>query len=144
MHGDSTSTLYYMELQLIMIVDDDKDDRFFFEEALKKINPEMTCIHAMHGEDALEKLKPLTVLPQFIFLDLNMPVMNGVGFLEQLNAHPAFRQIPVIVYTTSVSEYDMKITRELGAKYYLPKTAEIEKLPAKITFAIDMIRRATD
>lgn len=130
-----------MEFKLIMIVDDDVDDRFFLETAIHKINDNISCLHAINGEDGIKQLKALTILPKFIFLDLNMPVMNGKEFLSLLKSDENLKHIPVIIYTTSVSSEDMKFTSELGAAYYLPKTADLEKLPAKVSFAIDMINR---
>lgn len=122
-----------------MIVDDDVDDRSFFRDAIRTINPLYKSMEAEHGEDALLQLKNRTQLPDYIFLDLNMPVMNGIEFLSQLSKEPLLKDIPVIVYTTSVSPSDMNATKDLGAKYYLPKSADLSKLPSKILFAIDMV-----
>jgi CheY-like chemotaxis protein len=128
-----------MELKVVMIVDDDTDDRLFFREAVQELNASVTCLEATDGTNALKTLKQQEVLPQYIFLDLNMPIMNGIEFLRTISVDPVLKSIPVIVYTTSVSPDDMKITSELGARYYLPKTAELSKLPTKLQFAINMV-----
>ena len=132
-----------MELKRIMIIDDDEDDRLFFQDAVKKIDPSAQCIEAENGAVGLSALKEMHTLPQYIFLDLNMPVMNGVSFLKEITRNNNLKNIPVIVYTTSVSPDDMKITSELGARYYLPKTADLKKLPTKIAFAITMVNSLT-
>lgn len=133
-----------MNVKVVMIVDDDADDRMFFQESLKELNASVACLEAENGAQALSLLKETITLPQYIFLDLNMPIMNGIEFLHAISSDPALKQIPVIVYTTSVSPDDMKITSELGARYYLPKTAEISKLPAKLQFAITMVDKTME
>lgn len=130
-----------MELNLVMIIDDDADDRFFLETAIQKINNNINVLQAKNGEEAIAQLKGLKVYPEFIFLDLNMPVMNGVEFLKLLKSDENLKHIPIVIYTTSVSPEDMKVTSELGAAYFLPKTADLGKLPSKVLFAIDMINR---
>lgn len=127
-----------MTSKLILIIDDDSDDRSFFVDALKELNNTYIAMEAEHGQDAIIKLQNLSKLPDYIFLDLNMPIMNGSEFLSYLNADVLLNTIPVIIHTTSVSPEDMKITSELGAKYYLPKTSDLSKLPSKIQFAINM------
>ena len=122
-----------------MIVDDDEDDLLFFREALKQVDSRIQCIEAQNGALGLDKLKEIKHLPQYIFLDLNMPVMNGIDFLTKIRLDFALKNIPVIVYTTSISPQDINATRQLGASYYLPKTAEIGKLPSKLLFTIKMV-----
>lgn len=128
-----------MELKVVMIVDDDADDRLFFKEAVQELDASVSCLEATDGVQALKVLKQQHVLPQYLFLDLNMPIMNGIEFLKKISVDPVLKCIPIIVYTTSVSPDDMKVTSELGARYYLPKTAEISKLPTKLQFAINMV-----
>ena len=70
--------------KILMIVDDDTDDRFFFRSAIRKNNPSYECIEAENGDDALKQLRKAKYLPDFIFLDLNMPKMDGRECLEEL------------------------------------------------------------
>jgi len=70
-----------------------------FCEAVKEINIEVECIVAINGEDALHKLKnDLRHMPEYIFVDLNMPRMNGVNCLTELKKDPQLKNIPVIIY----------------------------------------------
>jgi DNA-binding response OmpR family regulator len=72
-------------IRRLIIIDDDEDDRDIFCEAAKEINIETECIVAINGEDALHKLKnDLRHMPEYIFLDLNIPRMNGVNCLTEL------------------------------------------------------------
>ena len=65
-------------VKTLMIVDDDSDDRDFFSRALNKIDSSAECLFAVNGEDALKILRNgIKRLPDFIFLDLNMPRMDG-------------------------------------------------------------------
>src|ERR1051325_9789359 len=87
--------------KIICLVDDDADDRFFFQTAVKKIDGSYECITAQNGEDTLAKLRTATRLPDYIFLDLNMPFMNGKECLMELKKDERLKNIPVIIYTTS-------------------------------------------
>lgn len=106
---------------LIMYVDDDSDDLIIFKELLHDINPAIKYLHAANGKEALEMLDELVILPDYVFLDINMPVMDGQTFLAKLRADRRFRSIPVIVYTTSTRPDDKKAFSILGANDYMVK-----------------------
>ena len=121
----------------LMIVDDDKDDRFFFRNAVKEIDPSYECLEAQDGLEALEKLRKADTLPHFIFLDLNMPIMNGKECLMELKKDEKLKNIPVIIYSTSNYKEDIDSTRELGAVYYLTKLFDVTKLPDELIKAME-------
>jgi CheY-like chemotaxis protein len=127
---------------VLMIVDDDKDDRFFFQLAVKELGKDFECIMAENGLDAIEKLKGMERLPDFIFLDLNMPLMNGKECLCVLKKDDRLKKIPVIMYSTSGFSEDIDTTQKLGAAYYLPKPANIVNLPTEITVAMETAQRS--
>jgi CheY-like chemotaxis protein len=120
-----------------MIVDDDKDDRFFFRSAIRKYNPTYNCIEAENGADALKQLREATELPDFVFLDLNMPKMDGRECLKELKNDNTLKNIPVIIYTTSEYKLDIAITKELGADYFLTKLHDIYPLPEELIKAME-------
>jgi CheY-like chemotaxis protein len=122
---------------ILMVVDDDKDDRFFFRSAVKKDHPLWQCQEAEGGEDALSKLRSKGQLPDFIFLDLNMPLMSGQECLAELKKDINLKNIPVIVYSTSHYREDVKTAYALGAAYYLNKLSDIYMLPEEITKAVN-------
>lgn len=104
------------------IVDDDIDDQEFLIEALKEVDSSVTCFTALNGQEGLNKLVINVVpLPSIIFLDLNMPRINGRQFLHQLKSVTRFKYIPVIVYTTSSDQQDVDEMKQLGAADYLVK-----------------------
>jgi CheY-like chemotaxis protein len=106
----------------VLIVDDDEDDRDLFSEALNQIDPSITCSMAKDGEEALRMLKLHRVRkPDMIFLDLNMPRINGIQCLKELKNDFALCNIPVVIYTTSKLKADKEITAKLGAVDFISK-----------------------
>jgi CheY-like chemotaxis protein len=83
----------------ILLVDDDQDDAYIFNEAIVTIDPNIKCIHVIDGIEALQILEDMTV--DIIFLDLNMPRMNGKECLEEIRKRNRLKDIPVIIYSTS-------------------------------------------
>ncbi|MBA3648545.1 MAG: response regulator [Chitinophagales bacterium] len=124
--------------KLILIVDDDSDDQELFTEAVDEVNPEIKCISAVNGQDALEFLREQDgKLPDFIFLDLNMPRLNGKQCLAEIKRSKRFRNIPVIIYTTSKLDEDVKETKKLGAAYFLTKPSKFSDLKNAISFLVN-------
>ena len=120
-----------------LLVDDDPDDCDFFREAVREIDSTSVCFTAENGEDALVKLrKGLKKLPDFIFLDLNMPRMDGKHCLAELKKDPKLENIPVIIYTTSSAPEDKEETRTLGASYFLTKPSDYQKLLKDLVFVM--------
>lgn len=123
----------------VLIVDDDKDDIDFFRMAMQKIDPGAVCHVANDCEEALEKLRHEyegAVLPDYIFLDLNMPRMDGRACLKELKKDAKLRNIPVIIYTTSSHARDRDETLKLGAAYFLTKPNALGKMRQGIAEAI--------
>ncbi len=108
----------------ILLVEDDELDVISVERSLKKLGVEYELFTAYNGIEALEMLrKPsgLTLLPDAILLDLNMPKMNGIEFLKALRKDENLKNINVFVMTTSGDEADRKATEQLGVSGYLIK-----------------------
>jgi CheY-like chemotaxis protein len=104
-----------------LLIDDDTDDRELFSEALATVDPIIICDQATDGAEALIRLGDKAMTPDLIFLDINMPVMNGWQFLSKLKAQDAYRHIPVIVYSTSSNVKDRRIADEMGALCFITK-----------------------
>ena len=116
----------------IFLVDDDVDDQLFFTDALKDIDSSISCSIANNGKEALEYLNKLTMLPEILFLDLNMPFMNGYECLSKLKNEVRFSRIPVVIFTTSSDPKDAEITHQLGAEVFLSKPSEFRLLREKL------------
>jgi len=115
--------------KIFFIADDDQDDREIFIEALHGIDKYCKCITAFDGQEALLKLaNGMTYLPDFIFLDLNMPRMNGKQCLVEIKKNKKLREIPVIIYSTSIDKKDIQETMELGAAFFLQKPNRFDEL----------------
>lgn len=122
-----------MENQIFMIIDDDEDDRYFFKEAvLKTMFNSPVCVEAINGEDALSQLSNFNQLPDFIFLDINMPRMDGRECLKLLKQDEKLKHIPVIMYSTYFSENTINEFHTLGASKCLVKPTDMNKIPEQI------------
>ena len=116
----------------VLLIDDDIDDRMIFGEVLKELAPDIIYHEAINGEDALIKLDN-DLIPDLIFLDLNMPRVDGKQFLAEIQRISHLKHIPVIIYSTSSHESDKKETRELGAVYFITKPNSLHELTHILT-----------
>jgi len=116
------------------IVDDDIDDQQFLIDALTEDNPNCGCLTASNGQEAITYLtEGLIPIPDVIFLDLNMPVLNGGQFLVIIKQTPTLQHIPVIIYSTSSSEQEMEEMNKRGAAHFLVKTHSFKALREQLT-----------
>jgi len=113
---------------IVLNVDDDLEDREFFSEALREIDPSITCLLAESGMEALSLLHEQVLPPDYIFLDINMPMMDGKQCLKALKSIPEFESIPVIMYSTSTDTREIRECYNLGAEDFLIKPHSYEKL----------------
>jgi CheY-like chemotaxis protein len=104
----------------ILLADDDFDDASFFCEALRQIDPNIDCLCATDGVEALDVLQS-NERPDIIFLDINMPRMNGWEFLRKIKCIDEFKEIPVLVYSTSTRSADINTALDLGALCFFAK-----------------------
>jgi CheY-like chemotaxis protein len=105
----------------ILYIDDDSEDREIFREAISEISSSYVCNVATDGNQGLQILQDFVVMPDFIFVDVNMPVMNGRQFLEKVKGTPTLRSIPVIMYSTTSFAQERIEYFKLGAKDVLVK-----------------------
>lgn len=118
-----------MAKKVILLVDDDMDDQELFGEAMSIVDSAATCHFASDGEEGLRMLASGNFQCDLIFLDLNMPKMNGKQFLAEIKKkNSAYRDIPVVIFTTSLREKDGIETAELGASHFLTKPSSFGEL----------------
>ena len=116
-------------IKRFLIADDDPDDVDLFLEALSEIDTSITCASMKDGKELLNTLAhPKTESPDVIFLDINMPEMNGWECLQQLKRNSRAKDIPVIIYSTSNHSKDKEDTIMLGAAEFLHKPNQFDLL----------------
>jgi len=109
----------------LLYIDDDAEDREFFKEAVDQLDPSILCHTAQDGAEGLKALRDLIVMPDFIFVDVNMPLMNGKQFLVEIKKQIRLRSIPVIIYSTTSHPEELKTFQRLGAFKVLVKPASM-------------------
>ena len=92
----------------ILLVDDDTVDVMAVKRAFNQIRVISPLVVKENGEDALEYLRSTKVLPRLILLDLNMPRMNGIEFLTEIQSDEVLKSVPVIVLSTSGENRDVR------------------------------------
>ena len=120
------------------MIDDDEDDQMLFQQALNEINKSVTFYTAINGHDALKKLETPPP-PDIIFLDLNMPIMNGFECLSALKKQKRYEHIPVVIFTTANDAGTIEQTRKLGASAFFHKPVDFGHLREKLSKVINGI-----
>lgn len=124
-----------MEGITCFLIDDDADDRESFEIALNEINPNIEYITAASGEEGLRMLDKSEIIPTYIFLDLNMPKMDGWEVLREIKKRPHLKHVPVIILSTAEWLQDRLALQKLEIARYITKPntqAEFTKAISKI------------
>ncbi len=117
----------------ILLVDDDPEDREIFLECIGMIDHSIHCFSAADGEKAIQLLNnDILNKPDLIFLDVNMPFLNGKQTLERMKSNSDLRNIPVIMYSTSFSIQDETDIRHLGAAELLIKPTAFDVLVSSL------------
>jgi CheY-like chemotaxis protein len=119
--------------KVYLIVDDDIDDQQFINEALEEITGSCKTYFATNGEEAIAMLRKAgSIIPDSIFLDLNMPRMSGRECLRELKRDPVLSKIPVVIFSTSSARRDKEELLKMGASYFLTKPTDYNALCAGI------------
>lgn len=125
--------------KIFMIVDDDPDDRLFFQEALNRIDPDYDILEADSGKSALDLLKKGGKPPDYLFLDIAMPEMDGKSFLKAFNANEKWKGTPVIICSAGTHRIDKGEMGKLGVSHFVPKAYSITDLSEGILEAIQLV-----
>jgi CheY-like chemotaxis protein len=129
------SSFTAMQKFFILIAEDDADDRFLLQTAFEENGFTDTLEFVENGIELIEYLsiiaqkKTLDVqYPGFILLDLNMPKKDGREVLKEIKQHPELKKIPVIIFTTTKNENEIRRSYELGANTYVVKPVSFDGL----------------
>lgn len=117
-----TQNLVDLRTKSVLFIDDDEDDKLVFGHALSAIDKDILYLTASDGHEALKILQnELVILPDVIFMDLNMPKMDGFTCLDKIKKDEELKEIPVLILSTSTNPKDMEKARTLGAKKFITK-----------------------
>ncbi len=121
-----------MEQGIILIADDDADDRFLVKAAFDDTGYNDTLLFVENGVEVMEEMNQrLThgnTLPHLILLDLNMPKKDGREVLRELKQHLLLKKIPVVIFSTTNNPQEIARCYDLGANSYITKPNSFEQL----------------
>ncbi|MGI8892399.1 MAG: TonB-dependent receptor plug domain-containing protein [Bacteroidia bacterium] len=123
-----------MKKTTVLLIDDDIDDQEIFEIAMQNHDADVECVFANNGPQALERLKAdVDFVPDYIFLDINMPLMNGDKCLEELRKIDRLKDVPIYMYSTSTYSEKYQQMKLMGAAEYVVKPYSIKDLTAVLS-----------
>ncbi len=121
----------------ILLADDDESDRLLFKEAFEELEIKPIVHTVNNGMQLMDYLtKKGTPLPNLLFLDLNMPRKNGLECLKEIRSNKKFKDISIVIYSTSASEKDIDETFLNGANVYIKKPNDFSMLKQVLAKAV--------
>ncbi|MFP9114254.1 response regulator [Flavobacterium sp. RHBU_3] len=127
-----------MERLTIFYTDDDLEDLDFFREIVDSLGEQYEVVTQNSGMDLLHALHNPPPHPYLIFLDINMPGMNGLETLKRVRENDTHRLMPIIMISTSNDISIIEKARLFGATYYLPKSGDFDKLKNSIEYVLSV------
>jgi len=125
-----------LQVSKVLMIDDDEDDCMVFKMALAETDRDVKFIY-LNGCDGMEATIQQTN-PDLIFLDINLPRVNGIECLEQIKQSPNSEKIPVVMYSSSELPKDLTAAFEKGAALYFRKPNNITDLIAALKDILQM------
>ncbi|MCW3126539.1 MAG: transcriptional regulator [Bacteroidetes bacterium] len=123
--------------KIVLLVDDDFDDHLFFKFSLSEVTGNFDLKSIRDGQAALDYFNDATKpVPDYIFLDINMPVVNGFTCLQKMRKLPHMKDVATIIWTTSSREEDREEARRLGATAFFTKPVGVEMLTTSLKFIL--------
>ncbi len=121
----------------ILLIEDDTIEIMKLQRTLSKLQLKHNIVKANNGEEALDILKSGNSSPDIILLDLNMPRMSGIEFLEILKADPVLKYLPTIILTTSENRADLLKCYQIGIAGYVIKPLKYEDYQSKLNKVLE-------
>jgi len=131
----------------IILAEDDMDDCLIFEEAFNEVNMNLRLVIVNNGVELINFLSEnALILPQLVFLDLNMSLKNGFECLHELKSTERLKDIPVIIYSTSDSADNREKCWQLKAHLYITKPSSFTQLKKIISriLIIDFVKQLVE
>lgn len=124
-------------MQNILLIDDDMDDIELFRDALEEVDASISFRYANDGKEAVRDLSEQhDALPDLIFLDISMPTISGLQCLATFKKDEQLKNLPVIMYTTSSQEREIRTAQELGASGFVTKPNDFKILKRILTLVL--------
>ena len=121
----------------VLLADDDDDDRLFFKDAIEEVKVKTVVTMVNDGVELMNYLlKPEIHLPNLVFLDLNMPLKNGMECLKEIRSNNKLKDLTIAIYSTSAMEKDIEETFVKGANIYIKKPKDFDILKNILTKVI--------
>jgi CheY-like chemotaxis protein len=114
----------------ILLIDDDIDELKIFTDAIKEVPGDFKCVFVTDTQEALDMLH--SFIPDYIFVDFNIPKINGLDFLSAVKKTDKLKEVPVFLYSTYISKEMSKIAELLGAAGSIEKTFSIAMLASEL------------
>ncbi|MFI0428228.1 response regulator [Mariniflexile sp. HMF6888] len=123
----------------IILTDDDEDDRLFFIDAFDELDMNTKVSTFNDGVELMDYLNNEdSILPNVLFLDLNMPKKSGIECLNEIKANSKMSDIAIAIYSTSASEEDIEETFVLGANIYIKKPSSFKQLKKALSEVVSI------
>jgi response regulator RpfG family c-di-GMP phosphodiesterase len=124
----------------LLLADDDKDDCFLFEDALREIPIPTNLITAPDGEKLMRILtEGKTKVPDVVFLDLNMPLKNGFQCLVEIKHNALLKELPVVIFSTFFQDQAIEMLYKNGAHHCMRKPVEFYSLKKMVHCVLSLI-----
>jgi len=124
----------------ILLIEDDQDDVEFLTVALQEHNVTYSMETLTRGDQVVKRLETIGALPDLIIMDLNLPMLHGREVLCKIREHRDYREIPLLVLTTSSSAYDRDYCLENGATTFATKPATTEGFAELVHTIISLVK----
>ena len=121
------------QLKSILLVEDNPDDEALTLRALRRNNLQNEIIVARSGQEALDVLSEIAVLPCVVLLDLKLPKIPGLEVLRRIRAHELWQTLPVVLLTSSKEERDIAEGYGLGANSYVCKPVDFQQFTTAVS-----------
>lgn len=130
----------------LIIIDDDKEEHFFYKTVLNSLNLRNKLIFFENGKEALEYLETTTDSPFLILCDMNMPVMNGLELRKKIAESPELKRksTPFIFRTGTATTKDLIRSYELTVQGFFKKTDDLHQLEHQLAMIINYWKECLD
>ena len=122
----------------IYLVDDDSEEAELFDEAIDRIDESIEVVWRNDVMEALEELMGADRQPDVLFLDLNIPRVSGKQLLQLLRNNKQTKDIPIVIYSTSISKKDIEDTQPYGVKAFVQKPESFSVLVERLRDVLEI------